>query len=123
MITSREFIEKKNSDYKKGKIIQVKDISRRGCKVFKIDAWTFLQQNNVEEKIFSFERLKLIEVNGENSHPKTQVEDIEYRIGYYIIGKNGNKKDKWTWGQYCPMIPHIDLINLLKKAKEEGVII
>ena len=82
-----------------------------------------MQQNNVDEKIFSFERLNLIEVNRENSHPKTQVEDIKYRIGYYIIGKNGNKKDKQTWGQYCPMIPHIDLINLLKKAKEEGVMI
>ena len=47
----------------------------------------------------------------------------EYRIGYYIVGKNGNKTNKWTWGQFCPFIPTEDLPKLIEKAKNEGTIL
>ena len=49
--------------------------------------------------------------------------DIEYRIGYYIVGKIGRAEDKWTWGQYCPIIPGHDLKKLLSNAKKEGTLL
>lgn len=47
----------------------------------------------------------------------------QYRFGHYIIGANGNKKGKWTWGQYCPTIPLDDFDKLIKLAKKEKTII
>ena len=49
--------------------------------------------------------------------------DIEYRIGYYIVGKNGRLKDRWAWGQFCPLIPIEDFEKLISKARKEGVIL
>ena len=52
-----------------------------------------------------------------------QKNNIEYRIGYFIRGKIRRAKGKWVWGQYCPLIPHEDLISLMRKAKKEKVIL
>lgn len=45
------------------------------------------------------------------------------RMGYYIrIKKEGKRKGKWGWGQFCPFIPRNDLVELIKKAKKEGML-
>jgi hypothetical protein len=41
----------------------------------------------------------------------------EYRLGYYIIGKKGARKDKWVWGQFCPLLPQEDLEWLVSEAR------
>jgi len=124
MESASDFIKRKNREFlQKKKPIGMKDIGGRGKHYFEREAWTFLQQHNLDEKVFVFERLRKKSIEGEIAHKKTWKKgEIEYRIGYYIVGKIGKRKGKWTWGQFCPMIPHKDLIRLIKKAKEEGVI-
>ena len=46
----------------------------------------------------------------------------EVRIGYYIIGKKGNKKGKWVWGQFATFLPKKDLKKLIKKAEAAGIL-
>lgn len=49
--------------------------------------------------------------------------DIEYRIGYYIVGRIGRAKDKWVWGQFCPIISANDLSELFIKARRQKIIL
>ena len=122
METNQEFIERKNAQFSKGGLIPLKDVGRQGKYFFKREAWTFMAQHNLANKVFVLERLRLIEKEGTTSHAEVKVGDVEYRFGYYIVGKIGRAKNKWTWGQFCPIIPHKDLSKLLKKAKSGGVL-
>ena len=99
------------------------DINRRGRYGFLKEAWTFMVQYNLEEKIFIIERFKRIKIEKPVTHKKLKIGEIEYRLGYYMVGKNGNRKGKWTWGESCPIIPQKDFDKLIKKAKKEGTII
>ena len=121
METAEEFIKRKEEQYKKGKKIKVKDIERQGHQYWIIDKWVFMKQSNYPEKVFVFERMKRAETEGSVFHTGVKGE-VYYRIGYYIVGKIGNKKGRWTWGQYCPFIPKQDLKKILKLAKKRGVI-
>ena len=52
-------------------------------------------------------------------------QEPEIRLGYYIISPKTLKEKgelRLVWGQYNPNIPKKDLIELLKKANEKGVI-
>ncbi len=44
------------------------------------------------------------------------------RLGYYIIGKKPKMKNRWVWGQSAPFIPKKDLLKLVKKAKNKGML-
>ena len=46
----------------------MKDISRKGKHIFEREAWTFMTQHNLEEKVFVIERLRRIGIEGENTH-------------------------------------------------------
>lgn len=126
MESYKQFIARKNKqfkeDKKKGKLIGMKDIGRKGRHGFKREAWTFMVQSNLKEKVFVIERLHRMEIQGQTVHRKIKIGDIEYRFGYYMIGKIGRAKNKWVWGQFCPLIPKKDLNKLLNKAKKEGTI-
>ncbi len=117
-----KLIEKKRRNLANMKTIAMKDIGRQGRHIFQCEAFTYLQQSNNNEKYFMFERLRRIRIDGIKTNPNLNEGDIEYRISYYIVGKNGTKKDKWTFGQYCPTIPSEDFIKLIDKAKQEKVI-
>lgn len=127
--TAQQFIKRKEEQFEKfkklqGKKIKMKDIGRKGKHIFVLEAWTFLQQHNLSEKVFVFERLRKYEFTGKLSYQKFWKKgEIEYRIGYFIVGKIGRAKGKWIWGQFCPLIPHKDLKRLLDKAKKDKVII
>ena len=123
METSQEFIARKNLEFQKKKPIKMKDISRKGFGIFEREAWTFMVQHNLNEKVFVIERLRRIEIRGKTSHELLKIGDVEYRIGYYMIGKNGRVNGRWTWGQYCPLIPQEDFKKLIDKATKEGVIV
>lgn len=43
-----------------------------------------------------------------------------FRFGYYIVGNKGKTKDKWIWGQFCPIGPIKDFNKIIEKAKSEG---
>jgi len=46
----------------------------------------------------------------------------ELRLGYYKIGHRGRMKGKWAWGQYALFIPADDLLKLIERGKEKGII-
>lgn len=121
--TASEFIKRKDKFFKEHNIIKVKDIGRTGAHYFIREAWTFLAQSNLKEKVFVIERLRKDSTVGKLAYDNWRKGDIEYRIGYYIIGRVGRAKGKWVWGQFCPLIPKNDLDKLLKKAKKDKTII
>ena len=114
-----KFIERKKSECPK--IIKPKDIGRKTRLIFTIEQRTFYQQSNLPEKVFFIEKLRKGRVNKKKlAYPHAWKDgEIEYRLGYYIIGRIGSRRGKWTFGQYCPILPKKDLIKLIKKAKQE----
>ncbi len=123
METYQEFIDRKNEEFKKFELKPFKDISRKGSHRFKREAWTFMVQHNLKNKVFVIERLRREEFIGENTHSDLKIGDVEYRIGYYIVGKIRKANGRWVWGQFCPMIPVEDFDKLLEKARKEGTIL
>ncbi len=122
--TAKQFIKRKGEQFKKEKLIGMKDIGIEGKFYFAREAWTFMPQYNLNEKVFVIERLRKENIEGKISHKKTfKKGEIEYRIGYYIVGKIGRAKGRWIWGQFCPLIPKSDFDKLIKKAKKEKTII
>jgi hypothetical protein len=45
---------------------------------------------------------------------------IEFRLGYYIIGKQPRAVGKWVWGQFATMLPSEDFAKAFNLAKEKG---
>lgn len=121
METHQEFIKRKEAEKIAPK--PFKDISRKGKHRFVREAATYMVQHNLEEKVFAFERLRREEIIGKTSHQKLKKGDIEYRIGYYIVGKIRKANGRWVWGQFCPMIPIEDFNKLLEKARREGTLL
>ncbi len=120
-----EFIRRKEIEFReKDKTIEMKDIGRKGAVFFKREKWAFLPQHNLNKKVFVFERLRKHDHSGALAHRGSWKKgDIEYRIGYFIIGRNGTRKGKWTWGQFCPLIPATDLLRLLNRARTQKVLL
>lgn len=85
------------------------DINGKRVK-FEVGKYVTLKQSDYPEKIFVLQ--EIIFTSGKK----------EIRIAYYIIGKKPRMKGKWVWGQFCPLLPKRDLVQLLKKAKKEGII-
>ncbi|MBU1179724.1 hypothetical protein KJ885_02170 [Patescibacteria group bacterium] len=130
---AEDFIERRSEVFKKNlnkynkskedKYLKwLPDINRKGKYGLLKEAWTFMVQHNLEEKIFIIERFKRIKKGYPITHKKLKIGDIEYRFGYYMVGKNGKRENMWTWGESCPIIPHEDLMKLINKAKKEGTI-
>jgi len=119
------FIKRKNIQFKKENLIPMKDIGRKGRFYLKREAWTFLPQSNLKnDKVFILERLKKEKFTGNLSYKYAWKKgDIEYRLGYFIVGKIGRAKGRWIWGQFCPLIPVGDFLKLINKAKKERIII
>lgn len=130
METTKEFIARKNQEFEsakaKKKEISMKDVSRQGKHGFEREAWTFLPASNLKDKkVFVFERLRKVSRSGKHAYKSSLrgLGERDYRIGYFIIGQIGRAKDRWMWGQFCPIIPVRDLKRLLERAKKEGVIL
>jgi hypothetical protein len=133
-INAKEFITQRKSKIANGLQIKMKDIGGETKRIFTIEASAFLICKHLNSegqpfKLFIFERLKAEKPKGKISYDTWETKknskhpNIEYRFGYYIIGKNGNKNGRWTWGQFCPMIGHNDFIKLIDLAHKEGVIL
>ena len=127
-VTAEEFIARKRVQFAKERdkaaTIPMKDIGRKGKHHWIREVRTFKPQTNYPSKVFVIERLRFNRLEGESETAGgAAAGDIEYRIGYYVLGKIGNKRGRWTWGQYCPLIPHNDLLPLFELAKTEGTIL
>ena len=74
----------------------------------------WLRQSDYPDKIMTIE-----EISGGTPEKR------ELRFGYYIIGKKGRKKGRWTWGQFAliaPKEPNHDIQNLIQLAREKGLL-
>lgn len=121
---AEEFIKRKNEQFSKNKTIQIKDIGRNGKHFLVREAWTFMPQGNLKDKVFIIERFRKDSIEGKLAYTDSWKKgNIEYRIGYFIVGKIGKAAGKWVWGQYCPLIPQEDLNKLLNKAKKEKTLL
>ncbi len=128
--TIKEFTKRKETQFereknKKGSTIGMKDIGRKGRIHFIREAWTFLPASNLKEhKVFILERLRKVKFDGSLAYDKFwKTGEIEYRIGYFIVGRIGRALGRWTWGQYCPIIPAKDLKELIANAEKERVLL
>ncbi|MDO8664254.1 MAG: hypothetical protein Q7K44_01740 [Candidatus Liptonbacteria bacterium] len=115
-------LEKYNKSKKERHLKWFPDINRRGGYRVLRTRWTLMKQYNVDGKILIIERFVLKNIKKPVTHPKLKIGDVEYRFGYYMLGKNGNRKNRWTWGESCPIIPKKDFTKLITKAKREGTI-
>jgi hypothetical protein len=126
METAQEFIKRKKQQFQndKDKLIGMKDIGRKGRFYFIKEAITLMMQSNLDKKVFVIERLRKEKIDGVIAHKSSnKIGDIEYRMGYYIVGKIGRANGKWIWGQFCPLIPKEDFDKLIQKAKNEKTIL
>ena len=94
---------------KEGKLTDINGKKRK----FKIGKYVTLPQSDYPKKIFILQEILF---TGEWKGKK------EIRIGYYIIGKKGKMKGKWTWGQFCPFFPKQDLEKIIEMAKRKGIL-
>lgn len=124
--TAREFISRKKRELKQHpmKLSRMKDIGRRGVHGWIREAATFMPQRSLaEDKVFVFERLRRVSIEGRSVYASAKVGAVEYRIGYFMRGQMRGRKGRWTWGQFCPMVPCGDFTKLLAKAEREGTIL
>ena len=122
-----EFIHRKQLAFKldreKDKSVSTIDIARKGAHLWKRVAWTFMKESDYAEKVFLLERFEWAGQTGEVTGEGRTVGKMEYRFGYFIVGKNGKAAGHWVWGQYCPLVPAGDLWNLLALARKEGTLV
>ncbi len=123
-----ELIRRKNAEWERArerqKPFKTKDVGREGRHLWCREAWTWLPQHNYGEKVFVIERLRNVGQEGRRAFDGgARPGDIEYRFGYWIVGRIGRAKGKWWWAQFSPLIPHRDLEPLLEKARAEGTFI
>jgi len=120
METAQNFIQRKNKQFeqelKKNKSVSMKDIGREGKLKFVREKWYFLPASNLPKtKVFVVEKLRKLKSEGKLAYKKSWREgEVEYRVGYYIVGRIGRARDKWIWGQFCPIIPVKDLRKIIE---------
>ena len=62
--TYKEFIKRKNAEFKHGKLIPMKDIGREARHFWQREAWTFMRQHNLTDKVFVIERIRRVKTEG-----------------------------------------------------------
>jgi len=120
------YIERKSTQWtaERDAVLRFKDIGRKGSHDWVREAWTWHIQSNYPEKVFVIERLRHVGRTGERGFVGGAVEgDIEYRFGYYVVGRIGRAAGRWVWGQFSPLIPQADVRVLLAKASSEGTLL
>ena len=106
--TSRR--SKKTKVVEPGKRRCIKNINEDNCYfIIEDEILHKQQQHSAHPKLIAFQRIKFEADN-----------QIEYRLGYYMVGVKPGAKGRWVWGQFCLMIPEKDLKKILKKAERKG---
>ena len=127
-LTAEQFIARQQARWEGDRLTQrtiwMKDIGRAGRSGWVRDAWTFQIQHNYRVKVLVMERIRLVTKEGKQAYPwDAPVGAIEYRLGYYTLGANGQGKGRWLWGQFSPMIPQQDFAELLERAGADGTLL
>ena len=102
----------------------MKDIGREGRLGWVREHWTWRIQHNYRVKVLVIERLRLVQEEGQRAYVAgARVGDIEYRFGYWTVGRIGRAIGRWTWGQFGPMAPPEDWEALLADARRNGTLV
>ncbi len=122
------FIAHKNTEWqeqlKSGRANKMKDIGRKGTRLRIREAWTWHVQHNYSAKALLVERFRYAGLVGTQAFDGgPRIGDVEYRFGYWIVGRIGRTAGQWRWGQFSPIVPHDDLKALLAKAREERTLL
>jgi len=96
METYQEFINRKNAEFQNTAPKPFKDIGGKGSHGFKREAWSFMVQQNLKEKVFIIERLRRIEINGKTGHSDIKIGD--YRIQVWILHNRSDRQSKKQMG-------------------------
>jgi hypothetical protein len=121
-----QFMARKSLQWEaeRARVRRWKDIGRAGTHNWVCEAWTFHPQYNLPEKVLVIQRIRNVGRTGEHAYAGGAKDgDVEYRFGYWIVGRIGRAAGRWVWGQFSPMIPQADLEALLAKAHAEGTIL
>lgn len=73
--------------------------------------WHILDEVRVQQN-----RGKIVTLQKLEAKDKT----IEFRLGYYMIGKKPKFKNRWVWAQYCTMMPEGVFRQVVQLAKDKG---
>lgn len=46
--------------------------------------------------------------------------EVEFRLGYYMIGVKPRMRGRWTWGQFAVLIPARDFTWIIRQAQRLG---
>jgi hypothetical protein len=118
--TAADFMARKSAEWARdrdrGKLIPMKDVGRRAVQCWAREAWTLMPQSNYPAAVLTIERLRRVVVHGDPAVP-APIGGVEYRLGYYIMGRNGRASGRWVWGQFAPMMPGGDLVALLRRPE------
>jgi hypothetical protein len=75
---------------------------------FTIDDEFHIRQSKLPTKLIYLQRIKFDSGR------------LEYRLGYYVIGKRPAMRGRWAGGQFATMVPLRDFRRIIKKAKRIG---
>ena len=125
---AEEFVSNRDQQWRyeleKRKTMLMKDVGKHGTHHWVREAWTMMPQGDGYPCVYSIERLRYTSLDGVQAHSGGAIPgSVEYRFGYFTVGRNGRAKDKWVWAQFSPIIPGPDLSRLLSLALEEGTIL
>jgi len=76
-------------------------IGREGRSGWIREAWTFHVQHNYPVKVLVIEGVRFVET----------------------VGRIGRANGRWVWCQFSPLIPQLDLTELLDKARADGTLL
>lgn len=103
----------------RGKLLETVPSGDRAKDFWIREAWTFLRQANLQDKILVLERIRYIGGEGRKAYSGgATTGDVEYRFGYFIVGNSG----RWTHPPYPALIPEADLARLLDQARRNGTL-
>ncbi len=91
---------------KSGRLVDIDGKKRK----FDIEKYVALPESGYPTKKFVLQ--EIVRDNGRRT----------LRLGYYIIAKKGKRKGKWAWGQFCPFIYKEDFHEIVRRAKEKGIL-
>lgn len=109
-ISADAFIASKSDQWKLDRVVTVKSTDGESVRSYEREKWVFHKSN--ESFVLCMERLRGID----DGH-------AELRCGYWIVGRNGTMKGRWTWGRYAPIMPLGDYETMHRIARDEGLFV
>jgi len=111
LISKDDFKRKLEMPLRFSRVGRARRRTRTGSRAFKVKEFvSIVPSNSKGDKVALLQELEF--EDGKK----------ELRLGYYIVGHKGRMKGKWAWGQYASFIPADDLVKLIEKGKEKGII-